>query len=346
MKKKTIFLIVFFLIIFISGFFFFQRSTTLIGLTRPYTLQAEDVDITFQIHDKYTEKTGCEPTGCTGKSWCVVNSEIIDTQLGCPIEQCYGDGYDDCSHKAYRDKCSYGGVCTSPDTCYFQAGRWQGTCCTKKCTWKVDYDIGKSGGANFDDVDNCAWIVTVKDKQGKVLKKYDQVEKYGEEWVELNKPLYTRETMNDVVKGTNLYYLSDDYGAVGSGSKTCRAVNFIVEDDRFRYNFCMGNDGRDEPVCKDVLTKTCKQTCYQGTRLDIDKCECVEYTEPEPVIEEEQEEEVEEEIVEEVEEEETQETEQEDTTEPIDDKNPVNPFIIIVPFFVMLLIIIILRSRK
>ncbi len=251
---------------------FFVRQTALIGMGTDFVLETEDLKITFNAFDKYWKKTGCKPTGCSGKSACRVWGEVIDYEFDCTIEQCYGEGWRDCDSIASRSNCMYG------ENCDERTSTSRGDYCESHCSWIDGYDLGTYGGAIYDSYDNCAWYILVKDKEGNLIKELSAQDKYGEDW---EKDKYYREAIDFKYEGTSIKTISDHYGIVqrradGSSIKSCISVKFQVEDDRYRYNVCLGNDGLDEPDCIEPVTLLCKLGCPEDKELDYDSCTCVE----------------------------------------------------------------------
>lgn len=267
-NKSGIIVILGILLVTILGVYFgIFRSTSLVGIGTTYVLETEELEIKFQTSSKHSIITGCEPTGCAGKSFCSVRGEVVDEILGCPIEQCYGAGWQGCDSTGYSSNCEYGANCGE--------GVW-GTRCSQHCYWG-EADVGRNGGVIYDDLNNCAWVVEINDKQGNLIKKWDAKTKYGEEW---SKSLFIREEINFNYAGTRLKFVESLY----SGQlDSCVAIKFRAEDDKFIYDVCLGDDGDFDPVCEQALTKTCKLSCPSDKVLDPETCEC-KIPEPDCVV--------------------------------------------------------------
>lgn len=285
MKKKVLIIFfTFFIFILLTSIVIFLygliSQTQLVGEGQEYVLETEDLSITMSMFDKYWQKTGCENTD--SGSWtidaCNVQTEQVGEELGCPIYNWYTDNsYFNCPDKniyirrgVYRNptnECAYGQRCNPSDEF-----------CSEHCDWEPKVFKTK-GSVILDSYDNCAWYVIVKDKEGNLIKEFSQIGTYGDEWPKTN--IYYRGGIDFSYKGTNIKKASDVYGIVqrrvdGSSIKSCLGVNFVAEDDRFRYNVCLGNDGLYESYCKEVLVKECKLSCPIDKELDLDSCACIE----------------------------------------------------------------------
>lgn len=271
--KKNIIIIGFALIVLvILSILFFNRQTALVGIGSTYTVETEDFTIDFYTRDDYWEKIGCEQGAQI--DLCNVKQEIVDYELECPVYRTTSEG-------GYGYTCPdgrkpSGGGYRYLDTCEGTNQCTYDEFCSKWCSWQGFTDWGLSGGAKYDDLDNCAWWVQVKDKQGNLVQEFSAKEKYGEAWEKDN---FYNEQIKYSAGGMILSYVSDEYGPVqrrsdGSTIKDCIAIKFTVEDGRYKNEVCLGNDGLDEPGCDQVLKKTCKLTCNAGEILDQDSCTC------------------------------------------------------------------------
>lgn len=250
-------------LLLIAIYFGFLQETALVA--NEYTLETKDFNINFQTSKNYWEKSGCQPTGCDKISACSVRSQVVNYVMDCPIEQCYATSYNNCDSSGFQSNCAFGAQCG--DTAYSQKY------CDKHCSFSEE-DVGVSGGVKYTELNNCAWQVQISDEQGNLIKKFDNTEKYGEEW---DKTGYYRELIQYSNNQTTLKYMSDEFGSNWQGTKNqCLAVKFRVEDSKYRYDVCIGNDGtdKDKAVCEKAITKTCKLSCGSYTELDIDSCEC------------------------------------------------------------------------
>ena len=281
MKKAQSFGIVILFVLFILVIIFIGSSLnlwSLVGIGKDYTLNTEDLSITFFTSETYWDIVGCKKTPNIGA--CSVRFVNVGTEGSCQLTKAYATGFYSCDSVGFANNCEYGNNCDP----YSGYGKdW----CSKHCTWGEKTLPSIYGGSIYQDFDNCAWYVVVRDKQGNFIKEFSQATK-NTAW-DTNKEKYYRDPVSFRYENTYFNYVSDDYEIVqrrddGSTVKGCRAINFKAEDERHIYDVCIGNDNIDEPLCKDVLTKTCKLTCSLGKQLDVDSCSCVDASEITPPI--------------------------------------------------------------
>ena len=247
-----IIIIVVAIIMALGGFF---RLFSLSAIGESYKLQTADADITFYTMDKYFDRVGCQAEPNLGA--CSVEQIRVGIVAGCPTYQYYVTGWYNCDSD-FQNNCEFGANCE-------QSYGYGKLFCSKHCTWGKQKLGNVYGGPDYEELNNCAWYVVVKDKQGNLVKEYSANTKY-ENW---GKTPYYRDDISFKYEGTILNFVSDDYGIVqrrndGSTIKGCIAVKFSAQDSDCMYNVCLGNDGADNG-CENVMTKTCISDRIDGS---------------------------------------------------------------------------------